>query len=202
MFTNYCSVIQPCLNGGTCVDNDQHPLWFYCICPPSTFGDRCQDDQRPCEPNPCRHDASCIPGSSKTNFTCQCPEHWQGQRCETKVNYCVNMTCLNGGQCRPLVGGAVCECLKGSYSGKFCEIAARRLKMLKIASRSIAYVAIIAVCSVALFVIFMDVLKYFCGIDPAREDLEELQRKKREKKRRPVVQKFIYVNRPEDQITV
>ena len=96
----------------------------------------------------------------------------------------------------------MCECLKGSYSGRFCEIPTRRLSVLRIASKSIGYVAIIALCSVALFVIVMDLLKYVVGIDPAKEELEAIERAKREKKRRPVVQKFIYVNRPEDQTSV
>ena len=45
--------------------------------------------------------------------------------------------------------------------------------------------------SVAMFIVIMDILKYCFGIDPTREELE---RYRRAKKRKPVVQRFIYVN--------
>ena len=63
-------------------------------------------------------------------------------------------------------------------------------------SLSFAYIAISAIAAVALFVIVMDVLKYFFGIDLAREELEKIQQQKRVKRRRPVIQKFVYVNEP------
>ena len=47
-----------------------------------------------------------------------------------------------------------------------------------------------------MFVIIMDILKYCFGIDPTREDLERIRREKLEKKRKPVIQRFIYVNAP------
>jgi hypothetical protein len=40
----------------------------------------------------------------------------------------------------------------------------------------------------------MDILRYCFGIDPTREDLERIRRKKLAKKRKPVIQRFIYVN--------
>jgi hypothetical protein len=51
-------------------------------------------------------------------------------------------------------------------------------------------------CSVAMFVIIMDILKYCFGIDLTRKELEEVRRKKRAKKRKPVIQRFVYVNGP------
>ena len=66
----------------------------------------------------------------------------------------------------------------------------------RIVSLSFAYIAISAIAAVALFVIVMDVLKYFFGIDLAREELEKIQQQKRVKRRRPVIQKFVYVNEP------
>ena len=50
--------------------------------------------------------------------------------------------------------------------------------------------------TVAAFVIIMDILKYCFGIDPTREELERIRREKRAKKRKPVVQRFVYVNAP------
>ena len=47
--------------------------------------------------------------------------------------------------------------------------------------------------SVAIFVIVMDVLKYFFNIDPSRKELEQLQQEKREKRRRPIIVRFIYI---------
>ena len=49
-----------------------------------------------------------------------------------------------------------------------------------------------------MFVFVKDALKYFFGVDLTREQMEQIQEEKREKKRRPVVEKFIYINRPED----
>jgi len=44
----------------------------------------------------------------------------------------------------------------------------------------------------------MDVLKYCFGIDPAKNELEKVRRKKRAKKAKPppVIQKFVYVHAP------
>lgn len=50
----------------------------------------------------------------------------------------------------------------------------------------------------ALFIISMDILKYCFGIDPIRRDIEEIRRKKRAKKRKPIIQRFVYINTPSD----
>jgi len=46
----------------------------------------------------------------------------------------------------------------------------------------------------------MDVLKYCFGIDPTKQDLERIRRQKAieraKKNRKPVIQKFTYVNAP------
>lgn len=62
--------------------------------------------------------------------------------------------------------------------------------------------------SAALFVVMMDSLKYFFGIDPVKNDFEEIQQKKQRKKRQsPMVIRYIYVNTsspqtlPEERIT-
>jgi hypothetical protein len=89
-----------------------------------------------------------------------------------------------------------CECLGDSYSGRHCEITATRIIIYKTVSKSFAYVAIIALVSVAMFVIIMDILKYCFGIDPVHEEREKIRRAKRAKKRKPVIQRFVYVNAP------
>jgi hypothetical protein len=50
--------------------------------------------------------------------------------------------------------------------------------------------------SVVIFVIVMDILKYCFGIDPVHEERELIRRQKQAKKRKPVIQRFIYVNAP------
>jgi hypothetical protein len=42
----------------------------------------------------------------------------------------------------------------------------------------------------------MDILKYCFGIDPVSEERERIRREKRAKKRKPIIQRFIYVNAP------
>ena len=71
-----------------------------------------------------------------------------------------------------------------------------RIVILKIVSKSVAYVAILAMVSVAMFVVVMDILKYCFGIDPVEEERERIRRAKRAKKRKPVIQRFVYVNAP------
>jgi hypothetical protein len=84
-----------------------------------------------------------------------------------------------------------CECLIGSYSGRYCEITAKRIIIFKSVSKSFAYIAIIALVSVAIFVIIMDILKYCFGIDPTREGLERIQQEKRVKKHKSLAAKSL-----------
>jgi hypothetical protein len=112
------------------------------------------------------------------------------------MDYCFNITCQNRGFCRALLLNFTCECLVGGYSGRYCEITARRIFIYKIVSKSFSYIAIIAITSVAIFVIIMDILKYCFGIDPVSEERERIRREKRAKKRKPIIQRFIYVNAP------
>jgi hypothetical protein len=49
----------------------------------------------------------------------------------------------------------------------------------------------------------MDILKYCFGIDPTKDELEKIRKEKaaaKRAKRRPVIQKFIYVNAPQKNI--
>jgi hypothetical protein len=129
--------------------------------------------------------------------TCLCESGWEGTYCERKTNLCLNVTCENRGVCRPLLGTFKCECLGDNfYSGLHCEIRTKKLIIFRTVSKSLAYIAILAMSIVVMFVIIMDILKYCFGIDPTREDLERIRRKKLAKKRKPVIQRFIYVNAP------
>jgi hypothetical protein len=70
-------------------------------------------------------------------------------------------------------------------------------------SKSFGYIAILCLTIVILFFVIMDVLKYVFGIDPTKDELERIRREKRAKRRKPppVIQKFVYVNRPQSRTT-
>jgi hypothetical protein len=48
--------------------------------------------------------------------------------------------------------------------------------------------------SAAMFVVIMDILKYCFGIDPTRDDLVRIRREKQARRRKPVIQRFVYIN--------
>jgi len=91
-----------------------------------------------------------------------------------------------------------CECLGNSYTGRHCEIIATQTAIYKTISKSFAYVAIIAMASVAVFVIIMDIMKYGFGIDVAYQELKRIRRKipvEKESQKSDIV-RFIYVDAP------
>ncbi len=47
-----------------------------------------------------------------------------------------------------------------------------------------------------MFIIIMDILKYCFGIDPVDKDRQQIRRKKQAIKRKPVIQRFVYVDAP------
>ena len=192
-----CDLLEPCLNHATCKfgfsgaqcqfdhrlcqsdtcwNNGMHPL-FYLFNPKYLFTGKCNE-------------------TSNTTFTCTCADGWEGIRCERKINFCHNITCHNKGVCRPLLGRYKCECLGDHYYGEHCEFTTPRIIIYKTVSKSLAYIAILAMTIVVMFVVIMDVLKYCFGIDPVHEERERLQQEKRQKKRKPVIQRFTYVNAP------
>ena len=67
--------------------------------------------------------------------------------------------------------------------------------MRRVVSLSFGYIGILALATVLGCVLFLDLLKYVFGIDPAREDLEKMQQKKAVKKAGIAV-RFIYVHSP------
>jgi hypothetical protein len=129
-------------------------------------------------------------------FLCLCASGWEGIYCERKINFCLNITCQNNGVCRPLLLNYTCECLGESYSGRHCEITATKIIIYKTVSKSFSYIAIIAMVSVVMFFVIMDILKYCFGIDPTREESERIRRKKFGKKRKPVIKRSVNMNAP------
>ena len=126
-------------------------------------------------------------------FTCACARGWKGSYCETKMDNCGNVTCLNNGVCQSSFLSYSCQCLGESYSGRHCEIKSSSIVLLQTVSRVFGYIGILALVTVAAWVLFLDVLKYGFGVDPAREDSDKRQRKKQVKKDHTAI-RFIYVN--------
>lgn len=112
------------------------------------------------------------------------------------MNYCEGETCQNDGVCRSLVGDYRCECLGSSYSGRHCEITHRSIAILQIIAKSFAFIAIIAMASVALFIIIMDVLKYGFGIDPVNREQKRKKMPSKKKRKTIIVVRYIYVHTP------
>jgi Notch-like protein len=203
--SNPCDMLKPCKNNGRC--NNTHTnthLGYNCSCSAGFNGTHCEFDHRLCTPNTCWNNGissffffvkndriflGTFNETSNTTFICSCAPGWEGDHCERKINYCLNVTCMNNGVCEPLLLNYTCECLSNSYSGRHCEITAKKIIIYKIVSKSFAYIAIIAMVSVAMFVVIMDILKYCFGIDSVSEERERFQREKRTKRRkRPVNQ--------------
>jgi hypothetical protein len=97
------------------------------------------------------------------------------------------VTCLNNGVCKPLLLDYQCECLEGSYSGQYCEITSSRITTLQAVSKSFAFIAIIAITSVAVFIVVMDILTYCFGIDLARSERLLMRQKNYLKRKKPPV---------------
>ena len=115
------------------------------------------------------------------------------------MDYCQNVTCENNGVCRSLLGDYLCECLGDSYSGRNCEITSRHTAVYRAVSKSLGYIAILSLSIVVMFIVSLDVLKYGFGIDTVAAERQRMQRRKRPPARRrqpPVIQRFIYVDRP------
>jgi TRAP-type C4-dicarboxylate transport system permease small subunit len=114
------------------------------------------------------------------------------------INYCTNITCFNQGVCQPSFLNFTCLCLGESYSGQYCEITANKIIVRKRVSRSFAYIAIIAMLSVLMFIAVLDVLKYFFGIDPVTRRIKQKKKKKKQltKKKISIPVRLVYVNKP------
>jgi hypothetical protein len=119
------------------------------------------------------------------------------------IDMCANITCQNKGICISSYPSWKCECINEAYYyGEYCEHKHTSLIVRQVLSKSFASIAIIAIVSVFLFVITMDVLKYVFNIDPVdRErrlmklEQEKNQFKKREKKRpKKITLKYMHVS--------
>ncbi|CAF1292926.1 unnamed protein product [Adineta ricciae] len=191
-----CEMMKPCKNNTNCKNTGATDKGYVCICPPGSTGVHCEENLRPCASYICLNNGKC----DEKSVRCRCPNGWEGDHCESMINHCEmnKTTCSNNGVCRPLVGNYTCECFGTGYSGRHCEIVAVKIRVFKILFKSVAFVAILIIVSFILFIVIMDILKYCFGIDVTREELERYRREKRaRKRRRPVIQRFVYVDKPQ-----
>ncbi|CAF1136212.1 unnamed protein product [Adineta ricciae] len=186
-----CEMMKPCLNDGTCTDDRTTTLHYRCSCLLDFSGSHCEFDNRTCTKHICLNNGQCD-ASLKKPFYCKCKDGWYGPHCQWMEHGCKEGLCLNRGVCQPIPRNYTCRCLEGSYYGRHCEFATRRLTILRIASKSLGYIAIIAIMTVVLFVVILDILKYCFGIDVTGRELARYRREKRRKRR--VIQRFVYVN--------
>jgi len=112
----------PCMNGGTCLDEGAG--LFSCNCVPQWSGPTCEEAVVDvCDPNPCMNGGTCA-DNGDTTFTCTCEPMWTGPTCEEAAgNPCDPSPCLNGGTCMndsQAPDGYMCECVD-DWTGKDCE---------------------------------------------------------------------------------
>ncbi|KAH7954691.1 hypothetical protein HPB49_020960 [Dermacentor silvarum] len=112
---NYCSEMQPCSNGSTCVDE---ATGFRCVCPEGLRGPRCEQDVDDCEPGLCLNGGTCVDGFNA--FSCLCPSGYMGAACEINVDDCASGPCFNGATCIDGIDAFACKCAKG-FTGKLCD---------------------------------------------------------------------------------
>ncbi|CAF0815444.1 unnamed protein product [Adineta ricciae] len=189
-----CDMREPCQNNSTCVNNNTALHGYICVCPPNITGMHCEHNHRFCMSHICLNNGVC----NETSRTCVCSDGWGGAHCEWMINLCEKdkITCSKNGVCRPLLVNYTCECFS-SYSGRHCELMVTKIRILKIVSKSVSFVAILILVIFILFIVIMDVLKYCFGMDLTREELQRYRREKQARKRkRPVVQRFTYVDKP------
>ncbi|CDW52690.1 neurogenic locus notch protein 2 [Trichuris trichiura] len=109
----------PCLNGGSCVENGQHGSAF-CACKTGYDGTVCQQNitESRCSKESCPFGHICEETSQ--GISCRCPPGFAGPGCTISVVDCVTVPCRNGGTCHPLNGHFECRCPVG-FSGALCN---------------------------------------------------------------------------------
>ena len=82
----------PCLNGGTCIEEAGS---FRCNCTNQFAGSICRR-RRWCVPDPCQNGGRCIEDTD--GFRCMCTPQYNGNTCGLR-RWCVPDPCQNGGTC-------------------------------------------------------------------------------------------------------
>uniref|UniRef100_A0AAG5DH66 Delta-like protein n=1 Tax=Anopheles atroparvus TaxID=41427 RepID=A0AAG5DH66_ANOAO len=105
----------PCLNGGTCLDADNH---FKCQCVPGFIGTHCEEKVDLCLTKPCANGGTCT--NLNNDYRCQCRAGFAGKDCSADVDECAPAPCRNGGTCINRVNSFQCVCA-GGFRGPTCE---------------------------------------------------------------------------------
>uniref|UniRef100_A0A8C4LCP9 Delta-like protein n=1 Tax=Equus asinus TaxID=9793 RepID=A0A8C4LCP9_EQUAS len=108
---------QPCLNGGTCIDEVDA---FRCFCPSGWEGELCDTNPNDCLPDPCHSRGRCH--DLVNDFYCACDDGWKGKTCHSREFQCDAYTCSNGGTCYDSGDTFRCACPPG-WRGSTCHIA-------------------------------------------------------------------------------
>uniref|UniRef100_A0A914HPZ6 Protein crumbs n=1 Tax=Globodera rostochiensis TaxID=31243 RepID=A0A914HPZ6_GLORO len=138
-----CAEEAPCVNGGTCVDQQNGTdADFRCQCPPFYRGDRwqaqgetyacrcargfrgkrCEQRVDVCsEQEPCQNGGTCVPLQQSDDFRCACIAGFTGKKCEVDIDECAAKPCLHGGRCFERVNSFECDCHGTGYKGLRCE---------------------------------------------------------------------------------
>jgi hypothetical protein len=109
---------QPCVNGGTCVDQING---FACVCAAGWSGGLCQTDINECSSQPCRNGGTCV--DRINGYNCTCAAGLSGPQCQSGV-FCLSQPCANGGTCTETSSGHTCLCPRGFSGSSWCVLSA------------------------------------------------------------------------------
>ena len=90
-FSGICPHVNPCLNGGKCVDKADG---YRCECSSEYSGARCANVAH-CA-SPCQNNGNCR--NEADGYRCECPSGYKGPEC-ADVDDCAGNPCQNGGTC-------------------------------------------------------------------------------------------------------
>jgi protein crumbs len=109
----------PCVNGGTCINNESTAAGYVCKCLAGYSGEQCElNIEEGCRKN-CIHGVCALPRNSNA-IKCFCEPGYTGLFCDQDVNECLTVPCKNNATCIDRVNDFDCECTPG-FTGKVCE---------------------------------------------------------------------------------
>lgn len=106
----------------------------------------------------------------------------------------MNVSCEDGGVCRSLIGAYRCERMNGSLTGRHCETTLFKAVLLAYFARSVGFIMIAFLSSVAIFIINLDALKYVFGISVEKKGIAPVKKMKTKRRKYLVIVHHFYVN--------
>ena len=116
-----------CLNGSTCVADEEEEKGYQCVCPVTVKGEIisntgwdgefCDNNIDECASNACVN-GSCVDGIAA--YTCVCNAGWDGEFCDNNIDDCASNECMYG-SCVDGIAAYTCSCDTG-YEGEFCDV--------------------------------------------------------------------------------